>query len=91
MLDEHKWVEDLSDWYVQEQLDFDKRLIRFRYETLKPHLLGPHGLELGPAEGEMTRFLVNEFESLTVVEGAADLLPPRYTQSVPFRDQNDFT
>ena len=74
MLGEHQRVEGLSDWYIKEQLDFDKRLIRFRYETLRPHLIGPHGLELGPAEGEMTRFLVNEFKSLTVVEGAADLL-----------------
>lgn len=67
-------VEALSDWYLKEQLDFDKRLIRFRYQTLKPHLRGPNGLELGPAEGEMTRFLVAEFDLLTVVEGSAQLL-----------------
>ena len=67
-------VESLSDWYLKEQLDFDKRLIRFRYQTLKPHLQGPEGLELGPAEGEMTQFLVNDFERLTVVEGSGELL-----------------
>jgi 2-polyprenyl-3-methyl-5-hydroxy-6-metoxy-1,4-benzoquinol methylase len=49
-------------------------MIRFRYQTLRPHLQGPEGLELGPAEGEMTQFLVDDFESLTVVEGAAQLL-----------------
>ena len=64
----------ISDWYLQEQLDFDKRLIRFRYQTLKPHFQGPEGLELGPAEGEMTQFLLNEFEKLTVVEGSEKLL-----------------
>lgn len=74
MANEHQRVEFSSDWYLKEQLDFDKRMIRFRYETLKPHLVGPRGLELGPAEGEMTQFLVNEFESLTVVEGAPELL-----------------
>jgi 2-polyprenyl-3-methyl-5-hydroxy-6-metoxy-1,4-benzoquinol methylase len=74
MTNEHQRVKSLSDWYLKEQLDFDKRLIRFRFETLKPHFIGPRGLELGPAEGEMTQFLVNEFESLTIVEGASELL-----------------
>ena len=64
----------ISDWYLQEQLDFDKRLIRFRYQTLKAHFQGPEGLELGPAEGEMTQFLLNEFEKLTIVEGSEKLL-----------------
>lgn len=67
-------VESLSEWYLQEQLDFDKRLIRFRYETIKPKLVGDIGLELGSAEGEMTQFLADDFKSLTVVDGAADLL-----------------
>lgn len=71
---EHERIESLSDWYLKEQLDFDKRLIRYRYETIKPKLVGSRGLELGPAEGEMTQFLVNDFDKLTIVEGAADLL-----------------
>ena len=71
---EHERVESLSDWYLKEQLDFDKRLIRFRYETIKSKLVGKIGLELGPAEGEMTQFLLNDFESLTIVEGSSDLL-----------------
>lgn len=74
MTSEHRRVESLSDWYLKEQLDFDKRLIRFRYETLKPYLLGSRGLELGPAEGEMTQFLIHDFELLTVVDGASELL-----------------
>lgn len=74
MSDEQQRVESLSDWYLKEQLDFDKRLIRFRYETLKPFLVGARGLELGPAEGEMSQFLINDFESLTVVDGASELL-----------------
>jgi 2-polyprenyl-3-methyl-5-hydroxy-6-metoxy-1,4-benzoquinol methylase len=59
---------------LKEQLDFDKRLIGFRYQMLKTHLEGPEGLELGPAEGEMTQFLVNDFETLTVVEGSKSLI-----------------
>ena len=73
-MNEKNRVEALSDWYLKEQLDFDKRLVRCRYKTLKPHLQGPEGLELGPAEGEMTRLLVNDVEKLTVVNGAGDLL-----------------
>jgi len=67
-------VSDLSQWYLQEQLDFDKRLIRFRYETIKPRFVGAKCLELGPAEGQMTRFLVNDFDEVTVVEGSQRLL-----------------
>ncbi len=74
MSDEKQRVDSISEWYLKEQLDFDKQLIRYRYESLKPHLLGPRGLELGPAEGEMTQFLVNDFEQLTVVDGARELL-----------------
>ena len=73
-MSENLRIESLSDWYLKEQLDFDKRLIRFRYKTLKPYLQGPEGLELGPAEGEMTQFLIDDFKRLTVVDGASDLL-----------------
>jgi 2-polyprenyl-3-methyl-5-hydroxy-6-metoxy-1,4-benzoquinol methylase len=73
-IEEQIRVTQKSDWYLQEQLDFDKRLIGFRYQTLKSHLAGPEGLELGPAEGEMTQFLSQHFVRLTCVEGSADLL-----------------
>jgi hypothetical protein len=28
---ELKRIEEISGWYLKDQLDFDKRLIRFRY------------------------------------------------------------
>lgn len=75
MLDnEKKRVAKLSQWYLDEQLDFDKRLIRYRYETIKPKFKGTSCLELGPAEGQMTQFLINDFKNLTVVEGSLELL-----------------
>ena len=73
-MNEKTRVEDVSNWYIEEQLNFDKRLIGFRYKTLRPHLYGTFGLELGPAEGQMTQFLKNDFKSLTVVDGASALL-----------------
>lgn len=72
--DELLRLESGSDWYLQEQLDFDKRLIRYRYETIQPKFSGRNCLELGPAEGEMTQFLVQDFEQLTVIEGSSELL-----------------
>jgi 2-polyprenyl-3-methyl-5-hydroxy-6-metoxy-1,4-benzoquinol methylase len=83
-MSEKKRVETVSNWYLQEQLNFDKRLIGFRYKTLKPYLQGAEGLELGPAEGQMTQFLVYDFERLTVVDGAPALLDyiPNYTNII---------
>lgn len=72
--DELDRIANSAEWYLKDQLDFDKRLIHFRYQTIKPHLKGPEGLELGPAEGQMTRFLVHDFKRLTVVDGTAALL-----------------
>ena len=53
---EQERVKQPSTCYLQEQLDFDKRLISFCDETIKPKLVGKRGLELGPAVGEMTQF-----------------------------------
>jgi 2-polyprenyl-3-methyl-5-hydroxy-6-metoxy-1,4-benzoquinol methylase len=71
---EQSRVEHLSAWYVSEQLGFDRRLIAFRYESIRPHFHGESCLELGPADGEMTSRLVRDFERLTVVDGSAQLL-----------------
>lgn len=71
---ERKRLEELHAWYHKDQLDFDRRLIQFRCRTLRPHMRGPEGLELGPADGVMTGLLLPHFERLTIVEGAAALL-----------------
>jgi 2-polyprenyl-3-methyl-5-hydroxy-6-metoxy-1,4-benzoquinol methylase len=67
-------LERLSSWYLNEQLDFDRRMIDYRYRSIKPYLRGPQGLELGPAEGLMSRRLLDDFDHLTIVDGAAELL-----------------
>jgi len=67
-------LEKVSNWYIDEQVDFDKKLIKFRYRTWKSRLVGPRGLELGPAEGVMTKYLLDDFESLTVVDAASNLI-----------------
>jgi 2-polyprenyl-3-methyl-5-hydroxy-6-metoxy-1,4-benzoquinol methylase len=67
-------VELLAQWYFKEQLDFDRRVIRFRYQTIRTHFVGPEGLELGPADGEMTPLLLPHFSRLTIVDGAEELI-----------------
>jgi 2-polyprenyl-3-methyl-5-hydroxy-6-metoxy-1,4-benzoquinol methylase len=71
---EQKRVEKVSEWYLTDQLDFDKRLIQYRYQSLRPHLQGTEGLELGPAEGQMTQYLLSHFKRLTVVDASGELL-----------------
>ena len=74
MLQEEQRIQKASRWYLKEQLNFDIQMIRFRYRSIRPHFVGTRGCELGPAEGQMTRFLLDDFSSLTVVDAAADLL-----------------
>lgn len=81
MNDELSRLEEMSEWYLTEQLDFDRRLIHLRYQVLRPHLLAPEGLELGPAEGQMTQLLSRHFARLTVVDAARSLL-----DRIPSRD-----
>ena len=61
-------------WYVEGQLDFDRKLIHYRYKTIKEYIQGPLGLELGSAEGEMTQYLIEDFKHLTSVDGSKELL-----------------
>jgi 2-polyprenyl-3-methyl-5-hydroxy-6-metoxy-1,4-benzoquinol methylase len=72
--DEQRRVDTLSDWYVSQQLDFDRQLIRMRARSIEPYFRGSRALELGPADGEMTRLLVERFHDLTAVDGSAELL-----------------
>lgn len=73
-MDERTRVEELSSWYSSVQLPIDKKLVEFRYESIKGFFFGDEALELGPAEGIMTRLLARDFRSLTVVEGSKSLL-----------------
>jgi 2-polyprenyl-3-methyl-5-hydroxy-6-metoxy-1,4-benzoquinol methylase len=72
--DERERITTASDWYLTGQLQFDRELIAFRYRTLRAFIRGPRGLELGSAEGNMTRRITDDFDQLTVVDGAQRLL-----------------
>jgi 2-polyprenyl-3-methyl-5-hydroxy-6-metoxy-1,4-benzoquinol methylase len=73
-------TEDL-DQYVGSYTDFNDWLICQRYELLKRHFTGSTCLELGPANGEGTQFLLEHFDSVVAVEGsqqAAESLQKRF-------------
>ena len=73
-MSEEQRLTEHAGWYLESQLDIDRRALRARYRAIRPHLRGPAGLELGPAEGEMTPMLLDDFAELTIVEGAQALL-----------------
>ena len=73
-MSEHERLARASDWYTTEQLDIDRVVLAYRFQVFEPYLVGQSCLELGPAEGVMTRLLLDHFEKVTVVDGAVDLL-----------------
>lgn len=61
--------EDL-DSYVSNYTNFNDWLIRQRYELLKQYFKGTTCLELGPANGEGTAYLLDAFERVVAVDGS---------------------
>jgi SAM-dependent methyltransferase len=46
------------------------QLVIYSYQTLKPFFLGKKCLELGSADGQMTKFLVSDFDKVVAVDGS---------------------
>jgi len=67
-------VEQSASWYTSKQLDFDRRLVGFRFRSMLPHVSAKRVLELGSGDGVMTAMLAEHFELVTVVEGSRHLL-----------------
>jgi 2-polyprenyl-3-methyl-5-hydroxy-6-metoxy-1,4-benzoquinol methylase len=93
-MNERNRLDSVAGWYSTDQLNIDRAVLRFRYEAIRPHLIGVTGLELGPADGEMTRLLVGNFETLTVVDAAQELLDqipsdPRITKQCALFEEFD--
>lgn len=74
MASEEERVENLSSFYLENQLATDRRLVGFRLKTILPWLKGSRCLELGSGSGDSTFSLVDIFESVTVVDGSETLL-----------------
>ena len=69
-----KKVVESAKFYKNSFLKFDFKLNEYNYLTLKKYFKGDLAAELGPAIGQMTRFLVNDFKELHLIEGSKEVL-----------------
>jgi 2-polyprenyl-3-methyl-5-hydroxy-6-metoxy-1,4-benzoquinol methylase len=67
-------LEELSQWYVKSELDFDRTVQKLRYRSVRKYFKGSSCLEIAPAQGITTALLKNDFELLHVVDGSLNLL-----------------
>src|SRR4030042_1850239 len=63
-------LEKISTWYSNRHWGFYTKLVYMGYLSLKRFFKKGNLLEIGPADGEMTRFLVNDFEDITIVDAS---------------------
>ena len=68
-MDEKSRLENVANWYGTQ--GFYGRLVYYGFQSLKPFLVGSKCLELGPADGAMTRYLLETFQQITSVEGSS--------------------
>jgi 2-polyprenyl-3-methyl-5-hydroxy-6-metoxy-1,4-benzoquinol methylase len=66
--------DSFSSYYHTGIQNIDRRLAYYGYLQFTPFFKGKTCLELGPATGYMTKFLLEDFQELTAVEGSLDLL-----------------
>jgi len=59
-------INKVSSWY--KTAGFYKRLVGFGFQTIQPYLTGKSLLEIGPADGAMTRLFAPPFTKLTLIE-----------------------
>lgn len=64
-----KKLNNLSEWYRSE--GFYSRLVHYGYISIKPYFKKGSCLELGCADGSMTRKIINDFEKVVAVDGSS--------------------
>ncbi len=69
MTDEHSRLENVASWYSSRQ-GFYARLVQYGLQSLRPYFVGSSCLELGSADGQMTRMLLDVFHRVTSVDGS---------------------
>jgi 2-polyprenyl-3-methyl-5-hydroxy-6-metoxy-1,4-benzoquinol methylase len=63
---------EVSGWYKNTDWGFYTRIVWYSYVSIRPFLHGERCLEMGPADGEMTRFLKEDFAQLDVVDASEE-------------------
>lgn len=59
-------IEHVSSWYKTD--GFYKQLVALGFESVKPFLKGKKLLEIGPADGAMTKFFTHSFRDISLLE-----------------------
>ena len=67
---ERETLTKVSDWYRNTKWGFYTKIVWYSYVSIKPYFHGQKCLEMGPADGEMTKFLMHDFKELVVVDAA---------------------
>ena len=68
---ERSRLDSVAGWYRTDS-GFLERITWYSYVAIKPFFVGSSCLELGPAEGGMTRLLSRDFDVVTVVDASPD-------------------
>jgi len=88
LTNERDFLSNISGWYKNTDWGFYTKIVWYSYVSVKPFFVGSSCLEMGPADGEMTKFLAGDFASLSVVDAsprfvaAAEALAPNVTGHV---------
>lgn len=68
---EKEKLEAVSSWYNNTQWGFYTKIVWYTYVSIKPFFIGQDCLEMGPADGEMTKFIAQDFVKLEVVDASS--------------------
>jgi 2-polyprenyl-3-methyl-5-hydroxy-6-metoxy-1,4-benzoquinol methylase len=69
---ERALLTDVSSWYRNTDWGFYTRIVWYSYVSIRPYFHGGNCLEMGPADGEMSRFLAGDFARLSVLDASAE-------------------
>src|SRR5687768_12742774 len=67
---ERELLTGVAGWYKNTEWGFYTKIVWYSYVTIKPFFHGDHCLEMGPADGEMTKFILKDFKRLSVVDAS---------------------
>ncbi len=69
---ERQTLTQVSGWYKNTEWGFYTKIVWYSYVSIKPFFHGKKCLEMGPADGEMTKFIFHDFDELVVVDAAEE-------------------
>lgn len=69
-----KKVIDSESFYNDSFLNIDFELAKFNYFALKEYFKAGTAIEMGPALGQMTKYLVDDFQKVHLIEASTTLI-----------------